>query len=290
MGLESNNQSTLKSIEQQANFGGNWTEVLFDRMHDPMIRKQLVDLVFEENQQLAKYYSTESFEFDCDLGNGDKLLRDKDGRPVFESEIKNFKPQTREEVEKSFDERLENVMKVTPIDLSPNSSPSESHIPVKYKDPMTGKNLDDRQMSMVVAHEKGHTLRPYIGSFYDKHFAGGFDESKIAFSDADIETIKSMKKSGVEEGNKREEMTDEEIIEETTHYLTSVHEIAERMAQLKNYFGMKGSEEFTHEHLEYARKHYIEDVGVYNFMEQFFQAITPETEPEFLKLINSSGI
>ncbi len=62
------------------------------------------------------------------------------------------------------------------------------------------------------------------------------------------------------------------------------------MSQLKNYFGMSGNELFTAEHLRYARKHYIPDTGVDNNMRQFFQAITPEAEGEFLKVINSCGM
>ena len=62
------------------------------------------------------------------------------------------------------------------------------------------------------------------------------------------------------------------------------------MSQLKNYFGMNGSEQFTKEHLDYARTQYVADTGMDNRMTHFFQAITPETEATFLELINSSGI
>ena len=73
-------------------------------------------------------------------------------------------------------------------------------------------------------------------------------------------------------------------------YLFSGSEIAERMSQLKNYFGMRGAEQFTRNHLKYARLHYVTDVGFDNGISHLFQAITPETEDKFLELINNSGI
>lgn len=62
------------------------------------------------------------------------------------------------------------------------------------------------------------------------------------------------------------------------------------MNQLKNYFGFKGTEVFTNQHLDIAREYYLADTGMDNDMTEFFQAITPETEAKFLELINTSGI
>lgn len=64
-------------------------------------------------------------------------------------------------------------------------------------------------------------------------------------------------------------------------------ELAERMAQLKNYFGFKGNEMFTRQHLAYAKDHYINDGGVNNSMDIFLSLITPETEDKFLETINT---
>ncbi|MEA3399062.1 MAG: hypothetical protein U9R00_00950 [Patescibacteria group bacterium] len=63
------------------------------------------------------------------------------------------------------------------------------------------------------------------------------------------------------------------------------------MAQLKNYFGMKGSEKFTKQHLDYAKNNYIKDTGIPDFqIKPFLDAITTEKEEDFLRLINSLGI
>ncbi len=53
---------------------------------------------------------------------------------------------------------------------------------------------------------------------------------------------------------------------------------------------MKGDEQFTKEHLDYARAHYVEDTGMDNHMSLFFRMITPEKEEKFLHVINSVGV
>ena len=64
----------------------------------------------------------------------------------------------------------------------------------------------------------------------------------------------------------------------------------ERMSQLKNYFGFDGDQEFTKEHLDYARTHYVKDMSLDNSMSALFQMITAEKEEQFLRAINSLGI
>lgn len=71
------------------------------------------------------------------------------------------------------------------------------------------------------------------------------------------------------------EFTDEEK-EELRRYFTesSGTELAARGTQIKDYFGLTDdSQEVTPEMLEYAAKHYIEDYGMDNTMEQFFAGI-----------------
>ena len=46
--------------------------------------------------------------------------------------------------------------------------------------------------------------------------------------------------------------------------LRNPDELTARMAQFKNYFGMQGGEQFTADHLNYLRQHYIEDTGLDN--------------------------
>jgi len=87
-----------------------------------------------------------------------------------------------------------------------------------------------------------------------------------------------------------EEITPEQTDREILEYFSSPAEVMERMAQLKNYFGMSGEEEFTKEHLAYAKEYYLKDTGLGMQMKLFLDGITPEKEDEFLELINSLGI
>lgn len=76
--------------------------------------------------------------------------------------------------------------------------------------------------------------------------------------------------------------TKEKVVEPFLEYLadykskSQADEILARMAQLKNYFGFSGGEQFTKEHLGYARKHYLEDTQMDNTMKDFFEKIGDE--------------
>lgn len=143
--------------------------------------------------------------------------------------------------------------------------------------------MSEKQLGYVEAHEKGHLIRQYVSdsNFLKDYFSNGFDQFKVVLSEADYMGLKSKYTS---------EYTYEDATKELLDYLFSGVEIIERMAQLKNYFGMEGDEQFTKEHLDYARMHYLADTNMDNFMTYFFSGITPETEEAFLELINTSGV
>jgi len=277
-----------KTIEQSANFDGNWSLVLFDRMHDPIIRQQLINFFYTEQLARQKYFQTGPFEFVLTMDDGNKVYKDGNGRQVLEGEIKSFVPKTKEEIEKELDERLAKVMSYTDIEFS-NEQPTEESIGLFWVYPYTGKQLTMRQKSIAEAHEKGHILRPLPHLFSEKYFAPAFDMSKVVFTEDDLKAMILERQS--QERNSENVMPDPTREREIyLEYLFSGKEIVERMSQLKNYFGMRGAEHFTREHLEYARQHYLNDIGIDNGMAHFFQAITSKTENNFLELINSSGI
>jgi hypothetical protein len=145
---------------------------------------------------------------------------------------------------------------------------------LRYRHPETNAKLTKKQWSMLEAHEKGHAIRDYRGTWFDQYYRKGFDLQ--AFLATDKATNKHHNR--------------DLALAYARGYLFTAHEIAERMAQLKNYFGMRDNEEFTQEHLEYARNNFVQDVGLDNNMTDFFSAITPETTPDFLRIINTSGI
>lgn len=121
-----------------------------------------------------------------------------------------------------------------------------------------GVELTSLQKSIIEAHEKGHVIRSFKANTED--FYKGFDFSKLP-----------------------------ENLKRPT-YLKHPDELAERMSQLKNYFGFKGDDLFSREHLLYARENYIRDTELDNNMSEFFSIITKETEDEFLRIINQYPI
>ena len=85
---------------------------------------------------------------------------------------------------------------------------------------INGRPLSDEEKNAIEAHEKGHVLREF--KINSEDFSKGFDFSVIP------EDIKRPM------------------------YFRKPDELAERMSQLKNYFGFKGGELFTRQHLAYA--------------------------------------
>jgi hypothetical protein len=202
---------------------------------------------------------------------------------------------------KRFTQDLKNAKKWPKL-VPGNSPPDTGRIFVDWSPldrPLTG-----RERSMIAAHEKGHQIRPYRGEWFQRYFLSGLDPSKAEFTETDYkEYLRNAVLSGFmvdDDEGKLKPATKEEIEAvfpfdaAKDAYISGVFrsvEIAERMAQLKNYFGMKAHETFTAEHLKVARERYLVDLpGCDNGMTQFFQAITPETEERFLYLINNSGI
>jgi len=275
-------------IESQANFEGNDGVLLMERVNNPVIKAQIVDVLYRkellEAERINKlvftpFSSPELKHLTC--------FKDQHG-VVYTSKNPNYNPgnyipSTREEIEKELIESIERVSSVTDISFS-SEEPTENFVPVNWKMPWTSEKPTPKQMSIIEAHEKGHSIRPYA-SLWD-HFSKGFDPSKIEYTDRDFEM--DVLTRNTSEHNQSVNM--EEMKANVLEYLFSGPEVAERMSQLKNYFGMNGSEQFTKGHLDYARTHYVTDTGMDNRMTHFFQAITPETEAAFLELINSSGI
>ncbi len=131
--------------------------------------------------------------------------------------------------------------------------------PVVFQDAAhrDGTPLSDHHRHIIESHEAGHGIREFIGT-----------EGAELYYIIDTQGMTSK----------------------DSRYLSKPDEVAERMSQLKNYFGLGPTEKFTAEHLRYAREHYIEDTGLDNQMSQFFTGVTPEREEQFLRLINELPI
>ncbi|MEI6810760.1 MAG: hypothetical protein WCK60_01765 [Candidatus Nomurabacteria bacterium] len=281
----------LVPINEQANFKGNYSELLFSRMQNPVIRKQLLDLKEANEQWMAEHPPMKTI-FKKDPVTGATKLMDYEEVPDV------YDPKSRKELEDDLDEALKKQMSVTRIssDISYGESLSEvtdydewDESNARSRDIKMGIKRDStiplteneiRNRSNMEAHEKGHVFRHLTASPYlmDK-FSLAFDPSKL-----DVEKHLSHKLAV---------MSKEEAEKGANKYLfdfSRPEELIERMSQLKGYFGMKGDEKFTPQHLEYARDHYLKDGMDNNNMQLFFDVITPQTEFAFLKLINSIGV
>ncbi len=278
-----------KNIEESSNYKGNWWLVQLDRLNNPAIRKQLVDL-WEANEVYIHDHGITNYVDSVIKRNkdtGEILWKDEDlGLPEFETitETVPYTPLTRELIEEQLQSTVDRETSFTSVDFSLTKSESQNKLTVHMSQELKkqekehlhhpdkriseiGMKDDDiihaqtpnleHVMSLVESHEKGHSLRTlHTSQYLEDMFSKAFELPKSNF------------------------------------YLVAhaPAELLERMTQLKNYFGMKGDEKFTPKHLEYARKHYISDVGLDNNMTEFFAAITEEKEFNFLKLINSVGI
>jgi hypothetical protein len=80
MSLESLNLPAEKTPEQAANFEGNWTEVLFGRINNPVIRKQMVDIIYRDELAKQEYFKNEPFVFDHEMDTGNST---RNGRLYF---------------------------------------------------------------------------------------------------------------------------------------------------------------------------------------------------------------
>jgi len=285
-------------VEHEVNFENNDSEILISRLRNPTIKQQIVDILHEEKLIYFNQITNEEWEPYLPEGwTGEErfeLLKGRlSGRVVstedLETELKFIKKPNKKEIEGELDKEIGQIEAVTEIDYTSNG-PTSSSIPLNWIVPWTGKKATPKQMSIIEAHEKGHRIR-----FYDSItgiLRQAFDVSKVQFTEEDYDIIKKDIENHTDKPEDSEqELSLEEIREQyLNNYLFTGMEIAERMSQLKNYFGFRGDEKFTKSHLDYARAHYIEDTGMDNSMGLFFQGITPETEGKFIELINTSGI
>lgn len=286
-------------FESEPNFQGNEGQLLFSRMTNKVIKDQIVELEFQERKLHGEKLKDEVWEPYVPQGwTGQEKVKFLKGKSthnvVQEHELAELLAgRSRQKLRADLEKRIREAMVSTDIDYS-LQNPTSTCIPINWKMPGVKTAPTLKQKSIMAAHEKGHAIRPYFASFFDKYFQLGFEPEKIDFTEEDLnKLILSSKNSADPDVSYSTDLVDitlEDGKRGAIDYIFSAAEIAERMSQLKGYFGMSGNEQFTREHLHYAREHYIKDTGMDNSMTHFFQAITPETEDKFIEIINSAGI
>lgn len=260
----------LPEVERQANSSEHPTHLLLSRLHNPAIQQQLIDFLVECEQGEAGTINRMAV-FDT---NG-KLQYDAHDRPIFKDIP--YIPRSKEKLVSDFETHLTEIEQHTPVTFD-NTLPNTSATPIQWNWFRATQEATVQQKSIAEAHEKGHMVRRYDTAYADRLCAACFDTAHIIWDARDDAWLQESYK---DERNYREAHI---------KYLFSATEVAERMSQLKNYFGFTGDEIFTAAHLHYAREHYISDTGADNWMSHFFQAITPEKEATFLSLMNRMGI
>lgn len=199
----------------------------------------------------------------------------------------------RKREEKKLDERVKIVFNSTGIDLDEKFDVGSGSMGKTGEICPFGVGIEKegfvskKQLNIAEAHEKGHGVRSFDeDSIMGIWIKNGFDFSKVsAVSKDDLSRLRPLYNKGEDDV-----MSDDVLAKEYFRGFQNPDEIIERMSQLKNYFGMSDNRKFTKEHLEYARKNYIKDVGWTLQIKPFFEAITKDTEKNFLDVINNLGV
>jgi hypothetical protein len=255
--------SAETDVEREANYEGSWAEAQAERMKSPDWLARYATLV-----HLGANHLSDTKE------PGDRLRLDsRFTRQEYLNTIDQFNDRLDYLKTKGLNSVDSSLVPLKPTDLGRGVFDPETPAAIILADGLdrdTGEPITPRLQDLVVAHESYHALVHVVGPEAAELVHKGFDLSGIR-NDVATENERRRAAGQPPEAKLRAE------------YLTNPDEIMARMAQLKNYFGMKGDESFTREHLDYAKAHYLEDVGLDNNMTIFFANIKPD---EFVALMN----
>lgn len=269
--------------EKTANYEGDQTLLLLERLRNPVIKERLVDMMRSHTatKEFRSFVEARNVDGSVSLGSLLKALKVRDRQL---SRSKN-------ELVLEADEILDQVFRHTAVDF--NEKPvqgigyslgrgSEGVIAPYSTLSAEGGRASARLLNIYEAHEKGHGARAFHGeSRLTSKISSLLDVGLVR-----PDTLRSYKEVVSYISNVPVENVPDSVIA----YFGSANEIVERMSQLKNYFGMKGAEVFTLEHLEYARAHYEADTETGVQIRPFFEAIIPGKEAEFVAMMNTLGI
>lgn len=240
-----------EKIKASANYPGDWTLLLRERMFDPISKQKFIETRAAAMLNMKPGEVPEN-------KDGISLIKETGYQKYYQEQIDEY------------DANVERIFNSTNISEASDFGKTSEKLGkgeigfegAVFADArkLDGLELSNREKNIIESHEKGHGLRDFVS-----------EDSRDFRQSIDLEVIRQKDR----ETGKRE-----------IGYLSQAEEIAERMAQLKNYFGMKADEKFTKQHLNYAREHYLKDIDLDNNMSTFFAAITPMTEDKFIETIN----
>lgn len=233
-------------VESQANYKSDWTLLLKERLLHPETKQKFFASKLE--------FPTTEARRDSDIPKDEPhdLPRDHFAESVdnYNQAVEDVFSSTGYMTAQEYNEMKNGKTSHQPKALGVSGGYRDSgHV---FRDATyNGRPLEEREKNIIEAHEKLHSALARLTDEEKKHILGCIDLQKLIHKNVD-----------------------------------KADEVLARMSQLKNYFGMKGGEVFTREHLEYARKHYLEDIGMDNNVGNLIASITPGQEDDFVRLMN----
>ena len=250
-----------KLVEVSANYPGDWTALLYQRLSNPAYKAKFIAQKTEAMKSLNR-------------GEPGLLDKAEERSGYYQEQIDGY------------DERLAKVFSSVRVGNASEFHYEPQHVgtieqlgkpAVVFNDATNrdGTPLTTRHKEIILPHEIGHALRDYVSPDEGREIRLVLDQDALAALSV---KYKSQEEAGTKMGKFRPE------------YLKQPHEIIERMAQFKNYFGMGASEQFTKKHLDHIRNRYVTDTGLDNSVSDLLSCVTPRTEQAFLKVINKYPI
>jgi len=249
-----------KSVESSANYSGNWTEAQTERMTSDDFRAKFEAFITRGARELRQNRT--------EVPEGVVSLERGPTQAEYESRIVGFQALLDQVTTKiGYVDASEWDKK--PTSLGAARYDTEGSDVVLFRDAVKdGELLNARQKDIIAAHEMYHGM--------------------ISPEGANVAEVRSaFDGTVVTEELRRLEFAAADVVRPSYSYMLKSSELTARMAQVKNYFGMKGAEAFTSEHLEYARAHYVADTGLDNNMTLFFRMAKPD---QFIRLMNELPI
>jgi hypothetical protein len=221
-----------EKISTSANYPGDWTGLLYERMISDVTKEQFIA---QRVDAMKGMLSGEPSDFE---------RKPKQYQPHYQAQIDNYDARITEIFSRT------NIGSAVEYGKEPrNLGLSNIDLPGTIFSDATfaGKPLTLRQKNIVEAHEKGHGVRDYTSPLDSREIKSVIDSGAL---EALTATKRSQESRGEKEGRFR------------SVYVEKPEEIIERMSQFKNYFGINMGEPFTAQHLKYLRENYVKDTGL----------------------------
>ena len=250
-GIDTRERMKQELMEVSANYPGDWTGLLYERMADPVSKEKFIA------------QRTEAIPVMKDGGVG-MLVKTTDSKDRYKNQID------------TYDETLAKVFSYTRVNnerphvLGSSEGVGDPGVVYSGAHKKDGTPLTPRQKNIIEAHEKGHGLRDFESPLDTREIRLVIDEEQLA----ELSKIRRAEKDP----------------SYNSTYIREPIEIIERMAQFKNYFGMGAQDTFEKKHLDHIRAHYVTDTGLDNGVTNLLTCVTPQTEAAFISVINKYPI